>query len=40
MAARLAVQARAAGLDGEAVLAIVRAELLRTGGDREPQPGT
>ena len=38
-AVRLAVQARAAGLDGEAVLAIVRAELLRTAGDLEAQPG-
>ena len=39
-AVRLAVQARAAGLDGEAVLAIVRAEFLRTAGDLEAQPGT
>jgi GntR family transcriptional regulator len=30
-AARLAVQARAAGVDGDAVLAIVRAALLQPG---------
>jgi GntR family transcriptional regulator len=36
-AARLAVQARAAGLDGETVLAIVRAALLQTNAG---QPGT
>jgi GntR family transcriptional regulator len=39
-AARLAVQARAAALDGEAVLAIVRAALLQSAGERGTQPGT
>jgi GntR family transcriptional regulator len=38
-AAELATQARAAGVDGEAVLAIVRAALVQPSGQRGTQPG-
>jgi GntR family transcriptional regulator len=38
--AELAAQARAAGVGGEAVLAIVRAALLQSSGERGTQPGT
>ena len=38
-AAELAAQARAAGVDGATVLAIVRAALLQTSGDQGSQPG-
>jgi GntR family transcriptional regulator len=39
-AAELAAQAREAGVGGEAVLAIVRAALLQSSGERGAQPGT
>ncbi len=39
-AEHLAVQARTAGLDGETVLSIVRAELMRQGAAERAQPGT
>jgi hypothetical protein len=37
-AARPAAQARAAGVDGESVLAIVRAALLQSAGGPDGQP--
>ena len=39
-AEHLAVQARTAGLDGETVLSIVRAALMRQGAAERAQPGT
>ena len=39
-AEHLAVQARTAGLDGETVLSIVRAALVRQGAAERAQPGT